>query len=379
MLFAEIAGQEKLKRQLIQTVRENRISHARLFLSPEGTGGLALAIACAQYISCPNRSETDSCGQCPSCNKYNKLIHPDLHFVFPVIKSGSGKTVSDMFIREWRETLIRNPYLTYAQWLSTMSSENKQGSIFVDESREILNKLSLKSYEGGFKTVIIWMAEKMNVQAANKLLKILEEPPEKTLFFLIAESSDLILPTILSRTQLLKIPKVDIHDLTDYLVKNCPCSEQQARDAAVLSNGNLARAKASLLQENGQEDLFLEQFILMMRLCWAVWGKKQSMLELMDWSSQMAGMNRENQKSFLLYCLRMVRENFILNCQQPQLTFLTKAENDFSVKFYPYIHPGNIARLAEELNKAHYHIEANGNAKIIFLDMACKIVMLLRH
>ncbi|MDR1666624.1 MAG: DNA polymerase III subunit [Bacteroidales bacterium] len=379
MLFAEIAGQEKLKRQLIRTVRENRISHARLFLSPEGAGGLALAIAYAQYISCPNRNETDSCGQCPSCNKYGKLIHPDLHFVFPVIKSGSGKTVSDMFIKEWRETLIRNPYLTYSQWLSTMSSDNKQGSIFVDESREILSKLSLKSYEGGFKIVIIWMAEKMNIQAANKLLKILEEPPEKTLFVLIAESSDLILSTILSRTQLVKIPKVDIPDLTDYLVRNCRCNEQQARDVAMLSNGNLAKAMAILQSETEQESLFLEQFMSMMRLCWAVWGKKQSMLELIDWSNQMASMNRESQKAFLLYGLRMVRENFMLNCKQPQLAFLTKAENDFSSKFYPYIHPGNIAPLTEELSKAHYHIESNGNTKIIFLDMACKIVMLLRH
>lgn len=368
-----------MKQQLIQTVRENRISHARLFLAPEGAGSLPLAIAYAQYISCPHRSETDSCGQCPSCNKYGKLIHPDLHFVFPVVKSGSGKTVSDMFLKEWRETLIQNPYLTYNQWLSAISSENKQGSIFVDESREILNKLSLKSYEGGFKVVIIWMAEKMNVQAANKLLKILEEPPEKTLFLLIAESSDLILPTILSRTQLVKIPKPDVPSLTDYLVKNCRCSEQQARNAAVLSNGNVARAKIRLQSEDEKEDFFLEQFVRMMRTCWSVWGKKQAMLELMEWGNQMADMNRESQKSFLLYCLRMVRENFVLNCRQPQLTSLTEAESEFSNKFNPYIHPGNIVPLTEELSAAHYHIESNGNAKIIFLDMACKIVMLLRH
>ncbi|GHT24372.1 DNA polymerase III subunit delta [Bacteroidia bacterium] len=346
MLFADIIGQDALKGKLIQTVRENRVSHARLFLGAENAGSLPLAIAYAQYINCTDRSDTDSCGKCPSCNKYNKLIHPDLHFVFPVVKGKSGKAaISDMFIAEWRETLLSNPYVTYNQWLNTMDAENKQGGIFVDESKEILRKLSFKTYEADFKVMIIWMAEKMNLQTANKLLKILEEPPEKTLFLLIAESSDQILPTILSRTQLTRVPKI---------------------------------YKASL-QSAEEESLYFDQFATMMRTCWKVWGNKQAMLDLIEWSNEMATLNREKQKAYLMYSLRMVRENIMLNRQQPQLAFLTDGESKFSANFNPFIHPGNVAQLSENLNKAHYHIEANGNAKIIFLDMACKIVVLLRH
>ena len=379
MLFADIIGQDTLKGKLIQTVRENRISHARLFLGPESAGSLPLAIAYAQYINCTNRSDTDSCGTCPSCNKYSKLIHPDLHFVFPVVKGKSGKAaISDMFIAEWRETLLNNPYLTYTQWLDTMDAENKQGGIFVDESKEILRKLSFKTYEADYKVMIIWMAERMNLQTANKLLKILEEPPEKTLFLLIAESSDQLLATILSRTQLTRVPKIDKTSLSDYLEKNLSCSKQQAINAAELSNGNLALAKANL-QTAEEENRYFNLFATMMRTCWKVWGNKQAMLDLIEWSNELATISREKQKVFLIYSLRMVRENIVLNRQQPQLAFLTDEESKFSDNFNPFIHPGNVAQLSENINKAHYHIEANGNAKIIFLDMACKIVVLLRH
>ena len=219
MLFSEIVGQENLKDQLVRTVRENRISHARMFLGPEGSGCLPLAIAYSQYVNCTDRGENEPCGKCLSCVKFKKLAHPDLHFVFPVVKPGGGKAaVSDMFIKEWREAVIANPYITYNQWLEVMGGDNKQGGIFVDESKEILNKLSFKTYEADYKIMIIWLAEKMNQQTANKLLKILEEPPEKTLFLLIAESADQILPTILSRTQITRIPKIDTQSLVDYLI-----------------------------------------------------------------------------------------------------------------------------------------------------------------
>ncbi len=379
MLFSEIIGQKTLKDQLVQTVRENRISHARLFLGPEGAGSLPLAIAYAQYINCTNRLESEPCGKCPSCVKFKKLAHPDLHFVFPVIKPGSGKAaVSDLFIKEWRETVTANPYITYNQWLGIIGGDNKQGGIFVDESKEILNKLSFKTYEAEYKVMIIWLAEKMNRQTANKLLKILEEPPEKTLFLLIAESADQILPTILSRTQVSRIPKIDAQSLADYLVKSELCSAQQAADIAHMSNGNLAQA-LSIIQTSEENDYFFEMFIRMMRTCWAVWGKKQAMLDLLAWCEQITQLGREQQKGYLLYCLRMVRENFILNRQQPSLAFMTNVENDFSQKFNVFIHPGNVFQLAEELNTAYYHIESNGNKNLIFLDLACKIVVLLKH
>jgi len=379
MFFSEIIGQETLKEQLVQTVRENRISHARLFLGPEGSGSLPLAIAYAQYVNCTDRGEREPCGKCLSCVKFKKLAHPDLHFVFPVIKPGGGKAaVSDMFIREWRETVIANPYITYNQWLEVMGGDNKQGGIFVDESREILNKLNFKTYEAEYKIMIIWMAEKMNPQTANKLLKILEEPPEKTLFLLIAVSADQILPTILSRTQIIRVPKIDTQSMVDYLVATGLCDARKALSTTHISNGNLAVA-LDVLQSSDESDYFLQMFIQMMRTCWAVWGRKQAMLDLLAWCEQITRLGREQQKAFLLYCLRMVRENFALNREQPSLAFLTDAENDFSQKFSAFIHPDNVYRLAEELNTAYYHIESNGNKNIVFLDLACKIVVLLKR
>jgi len=379
MLFSDIIGQESLKEQLVQTVRENRISHARMLLGPEGSGCLPLAIAYAQYINCKKRTENEPCGKCSSCVKYKKLAHPDLHFVFPVIKPGSGKAaVSDLFIKEWREAVITNPYITYNQWLKAMDGENKQGGIFVDEGKEILNKLSFKTYEAEYKVMIIWLAEKMNRQTANKLLKIIEEPPEKTLFLLIAESADQILPTILSRTQISRVLKIDTQSLVDYLVTNELCDTQKALSVAHISNGNLAAA-LNVLQSSEDSDMYLEMFISLMRTCWAVWGKKQAMLDLLKWCEQIAQLEREQQKAFLIYCLRMVRENFALNQQQSEYIFITDAENDFSRKFNAYINPTNVLQLTNELNTAHYHIEMNGNKNLVFLDLACKIVMLMKH
>ena len=380
MLFSEVVGQKILKERLIRTVQENRISHARLFLGPEGAGSLSLAIAYAQYVNCTNRGHDDACGACPSCVKFRKLIHPDLHFVFPVIKQGSGKaSVSDIFIKEWRTTVIENPYITYNQWLDVIGAENKQGGIFVEESKDILNKLSFKTYEAEYKVMIIWLVEKMNRQTANKLLKILEEPPAKTLFLLIAESADLILPTILSRTQLTRVPKIDMHDMAAYLTVSGQCdSERKAESTARMSNGNMAQALKNL-HSLEKENYYLEMFARLMRTCWSVWGKKSAMLDLLAWCDEITGMNREEQKSFLLYCLHMVRDNFMLNRKLPELAFLMDAEYDFSLKFNPFIHPDNVARLTAELNSAHYHIESNGNKNIIFLDMACKIVVLLKH
>ena len=384
MLFSEIVGQEKLKEQLVQTVHENRISHARLFLGPEGSGSLPLAIAYAQYVNCTARGEHESCGKCLSCVKFNKLAHPDLHFVFPVVKPKSGKAaVSDLFIKEWREAVLANPYITYNQWLERMGSENKQGGIFVDESKEILNKLSFKTYEAEYKIMIIWLTEKMNPQTANKLLKILEEPPEKTLFLLIAESADAILPTILSRTQITRVPKIDTQSLANYLVETLQSTSLQsdsrkALNAAHISNGNLAAA-IEIMQSSVENDDYLKMFIRMMRTCWQVWSKKQAMLDLLSWCEEITQLGREQQKAFLIYCLRMVRENFTLNRQQPSLAYLSDAESDFSQKFNAFIHPDNVQQLATELNTAYYHIEANGNKNIVFLDLVCKIVVLLKE
>lgn len=374
MQFQEVIGQNEVKSRLIQSVMENRIPHAQLFLGPEGSGNLALAVAYAQYINCPNKDEKDSCGTCPSCNKYRKLIHPDLHFVYPVAttKSVTKEPVSDDFITQWRNLMVQSPYFSLLQWYEAMEVDNKQGIISKNESQEIIRKLNLKTFEAEYKIMIIWMPERMNAVAANKLLKMIEEPPEKTLFFLVGENSGMLLQTILSRTQLIKVHRIKDEDLINYLGRTTSFSEIQIEDAVKLAEGNLIKA-LRVLQNDEENDANLEKFKGLMRMCWT-----KDVLGLLQWCDSMNGIGRERQKSFLTYALRMLRENFILNCQVSQLALLTQKENEFSSRFFPYINENNIYRMVEELNKAQYHIESNGNDKIIFLDMALKLIKLIK-
>jgi len=374
MLFKEIIGQQEVKQRLIQSVQEDRIAHAQLLLGAEGCGNLALAVAYAQYINCNNRTTKDSCGICASCNKFQKLIHPDLHFVFPVAttKSIIKDPVSDDFIVQWREILLESPYFSLFQWYEQIEVENKQGIISKNESQEIIRKLNLKTFEAEYKIVIVWMPERMNIVAANKLLKMLEEPPPKTVFLLVSESTGMILQTILSRVQLIKVPKIKNEDLKEYLSQKFTYTEQQIMDAVRLSDGNLISA-LRVLQDNEENAGNLDKFVSLMRLCWT-----KDVLGLLQWCESMTGIGRERQKSFLGYTLRMIRENFILNCQVPELALLTLKESDFSSKFFPFINQDNVYQMVEELNKAQYHIESNGNDKIIFLDTALKLIKLIK-
>jgi len=374
MLFKEIIGQQEVKQRLIQSVQEDRIAHAQLLLGAEGCGNLALAVAYAQYINCNNRTTKDSCGICASCNKFQKLIHPDLHFVFPVAttKSIIKDPVSDDFIVQWREILLESPYFSLFQWYEQIEVENKQGIISKNESQEIIRKLNLKTFEAEYKIVIVWMPERMNIVAANKLLKMLEEPPPKTVFLLVSESTGMMLQTILSRVQLIKVPKIKNEDLKEYLSQKFTYTEQQIMDAVRLSDGNLISA-LRVLQDNEENAGNLDKFVSLMRLCWT-----KDVLGLLQWCESMTGIGRERQKSFLGYTLRMIRENFILNCQVPELALLTLKESDFSSKFFPFINQDNVYQMVEELNKAQYHIESNGNDKIIFLDTALKLIKLIK-
>jgi DNA polymerase-3 subunit delta' len=374
MLFREVIGQQEVKQRLIQSVKEDRIAHAQLLLGAEGCGNLALAVAYAQYINCHNRTDEDSCGVCPSCNKFQKLIHPDLHFVYPVAttKSITKEPVSDDFIVQWRELLLQSPYFSLLQWYSYIEVENKQGIISKNESQEILRKLNLKTFEADYKIMIVWMPERMNIAAANKLLKILEEPPDKTLFLLVSENTGMMLQTILSRAQLIKIAKIRDEDLMKYLEANFSYPAQQIADAVRLADGNVINALRAL-QSDEENAHNLEKFISLMRLCWT-----KDVLGLLQWCESMAGIGRERQKSFLGYTLRMVRENFVMNCQVPELALLTQKEAEFSSKFFPFINQNNVYQMVEELNKAQYHIESNGNDKIIFLDTALKLIKLIK-
>jgi len=371
MLFSEIAGQDEVKRRLIQSVTEDRISHAQLFLGPEGSGNLPLAIAYAQYINCTNRTPEDSCGTCPSCNKFGKLVHPDLHFAFPVASSGKDP-VSDDFIKEWRNLVLTNPYFNANQWYAAIGLDNKQGLISKNESHEILHKLNMKSFEADYKVLIMWMPEKMNPTSANKLLKIIEEPPLKTVFLLVSENSGMMLSTILSRTQLIKIPKINDEALLNYILAQNSYPEQQVQDAVRISNGNMNVALRVLQSDEENLENF-ELFTLLMRTCY-----KKDVLSLLDWCEKVCAFGRERQKNFLAYSIRLLRENYILNKQVPQLAMLTMKEQDFSEKFHPFINDQNIQSIFAEMERAMYHVESNGNDKIIFTDMSLKLIKLIR-
>ena len=375
MNFSQIPGQEEVKSKLLRSVREERVSHAQLFAGPEGSGGMALALAYARYISCENRSDSDSCGVCKSCVKYDKLIHPDLHFVFPVIKGKKATDpVSDNYIEEWREFVKKSPFITLNGWMEFIDVGNAQPMIFASEAAEIIKKLSLKTFESDFKIMIIWLPEKMHQATSNKLLKMIEEPPEKTLFLLVSPEPDKVIPTILSRCQLVKIPSFPVADLEKYLVEKSGLTRERASDIARVSNGNLNRALE--LSDNEESSLAdLERFKSLMRLAW-----KRDILSLIAWSEEIALTGREAQKNFISFSLRLLRENLMLSLGQIKnsIVYLTGQEADFSSKFHPTINQNNIYRLNDELNLAYSHIESNGNAKIIFLDLALKVTRLIR-
>ena len=374
MQFKEVVGHQKVKEKLIHTIKENRISHAQLFLGGEGSGNLALAIAYAQYVSCENKQERDSCGVCVSCLKFQKLVHPDLHFVYPVSTSKAVKKdpVSDDYITQWRETIIENPYINQNKWYEIIDIENKQGIISKNESYEILKKLNLKTFESEYKIMIIWLPEKMNAFAANKLLKLIEEPPAKTLFILVSENSEQILPTILSRTQLIKIPKIDNESMRNALCDRFGLLPEKAGDIVPLANGNYFNAQ-NLISSTEEDNYNFDQFTQFMRLSY-----QRKVIEIIDWVDEISRIGREKQKNFLFYTLRLVRENFMLNIENRELVYLTKKELEFSEKFSQFINQENVYQIYEALNRAHSDIEMNAYNKIVFLDLALKIIKLIK-
>lgn len=372
MFFKDIIGQEEIKKRLLQSVHTNHIAHAQLFAGSEGAGKFQLALAYARYIQCTNRLESDACGKCPSCVKYNKLIHPDLHFVFPVIKKKST-TICEDFIREWREFVIGNPYFTLQQWLGFIGTENQQGGIFVNESDEIIRKLSIKPYESEYKVMIIWLPEKMNEQTANKLLKMLEEPFDNTVFLLVSNEPDQLLGTILSRAQRIQVRPIDEQTLAEALQAKFGIAPPDSYQIAHLSNGNVVKALENLSISEEREYL-LEMFKRMMRLAY---GRK--LKEMKSWSEEIASLGRERQKIFLSYAQHMIRENFIQNFNIPELNYMNRSEHDFSSRFSPFVNERNTPQIMETLDLAEQHIGQNVNAKMVFFDLALKFIMLLKN
>lgn len=373
MLFSEIVGQKAIKDHLINTVAENRISHAQLFLGKEGFGSMALAIAYAQFIMCTDRKEGDACGECGSCRKIEKLQHPDLHFVYPTVGSKSGTPfISDDYITQWREFVLSNPYGLYEEWLAKMDAGNSQGSIKVKESESIVRKLSLKSFESEYKVMIIWLPEKMNAESANKLLKLIEEPPEKTLLFLVSVNSEQIISTILSRTQLVKINRLSDDDLFIGLQQLKNLDETKARDIARMSDGDYNVA-CNLIEASVDSQQNFDGFTKLMRFSYM--GK---FTEIIPWVDEMSKFGREKQKSFLSYSLKMIRENLITNQKQTNLARFSNTEKAFAEKFSNFIHPENSPYIVEELTKAHLHISRNANVKVVLLDLCIQLNKLLK-
>lgn len=377
MLFKELLGQNKLKELLMQLVREERVPHAQLFLGSKGSANLGIALAFAQYIACTNKLEGDSCGTCPSCIKHQKFVHPDLHFVFPVATTASVKTkpVSKNFLVEWRALLNDNVYFSLFDWLKHIGVENKQGIISVEESTHIMKDLSLKPYESDTKIMLIWMPEKMNIQAANKLLKIIEEPPYNTLFLLVAESSENMLATVLSRTQLLKIRRYSDAEVIEYLLSR-GVEQGKAQMISALVEGNINEA-LQLAEHTGDTEGNSLRFVQWMRLCFSALQVKD-IEKLVQWSEAMAKAGRENQKSFLLFASNVMRDALLKNYGVDAMMKMNLSGQNFTMdKFAPFIHADNCIEIIEELNMAQLHIERNANPKILFLDASFKIARLL--
>lgn len=375
MQFKDVIGQSAVKQRLINSVRENHVSHAQLFLGPAGSGKLPLALAYAQYILCPNRTETDSCGVCPTCQKMQKLAHPDLHFVVPTATTKKIKSnpESDLFMEEWREYVIQNQgYVDTSSWYSFLDVENKQGYMSVRDAASLLRKLSMKSYEGEYKIAIIWMAEKMRVDTANKLLKLLEEPPEKTVFLLIAEDAEELLATIKSRTVLVKIPAIEPAAIESALQTRLGCDPQQAHNAAMISEGNWLNACHSV-KESEDRKFFFTTFQQWMRLCF-----RADYVNLIKFSEEIKPIGREKQKELLDYGLRIIRNTLLFNNNLAGIVMLPDDEKKFNANFAPFVSPANLTEIAALFEEAIRHIERNGNAQVIFTDVSFKMIGLLR-
>ena len=379
MKFSEVIGQEDVKDRLRELVRERRVPNTLMFCGPGGSGKMALALAFASYLLGERDGEASLLADSQAIVNAEAMLarweHPDLHFTYPVIKpvgtSAEHKMTSDDFTREWHELLCKSPYFSMDAWLACMDAANQQAIIGAGESDELTRKLSLKSSQGGYKVSIIWLPERMNVECANKLLKLLEEPPRQTVFIMVCEESDALLDTIKSRTQRIDIKRIDDAALEQALIERRAIDADTAHRIARIAGGNWLRALENL--EAGNENrLFLDMFIMLMRLAY-----QRNIKELKQWSEAVASYGREKQRRLLRYMMRMVRENFMYNFGQPELCYLTQEEENFSCKFARFINEANVVDINELLQKAHRDIGQNANAKIVFFDLALQMIVLL--
>ena len=381
MLLKDIIGQQAVKRELCRSVQEGKIPHALLLSGSAGVGKLPLALAFAQYVACKHRTDTDACGVCPTCLQYSKLQHPDLHFAFPIVKVDKGAEVCDDYLNDFREMVRSNPYCDPDDWTMAMGAEKKQSLIYEKESSEIQRKLSLKSFADGYKVMIVWQPEKMHIACANKLLKLLEEPPEMTLFLFVSEHPEQLLPTIISRLRPLPIPRLTDEEIVEALTRQGVVSNpQQAHDVARLAGGSYREALRILDAEDRDKQLFAE-FQELMRNAWLVGVRKnyEALQKLNEWSMTMAKeSSRERQCAFLQFAQRLIRENFIYNYGEPALNYETSDEQQFSVKFAPFINERNIEELTEQFARAEAQIMQNANARMVLFDLCLQCIVLIK-
>ncbi len=376
MQFKNIIGQKKVINRLLKSYQENRVAHTQMFLGPEGSGTFALALAFAQYINCEQKQESDSCGVCASCVKFEKFSHPDLHFFFPTTTNDSVKKdpKSELFLNEFRAYSKESScYLTQSSWYDHLKVGNKQGSIFVRDASDIILKMALKSYEAAYKVIIIWMAEKLNESASNKLLKTFEEPPENTLIILVAERYELLLSTVRSRAQLIKVPKISTKDIQDALMSKMEINAEKAADIAMLSLGNWNLAQ-NLIENSEEVQANFIAFRKWLRYCF----RPGDYIDINKFNSDIARTGREKQKGFLNYGLDMVHQCMLHNEYQDELVLKNGEERDFSAKLAPFINASNQLEIYKLLNEAVYHIERNANPTILFTDLSFKLIDLLR-
>jgi len=378
MLFKEILGLSHIKSHLSSSADAGRIPHAQLFVGPEGCGLLPMALAYAQYIICQNTNGENSSGN-ESCNlKFKSFAHPDVHFAFPVSNSNKVKShaVSNHYMKEWREFIMEQPYGNLFDWYRYIEIEKKQGQIGVDEAQDIVKKLSLKSYEGGYKVMIIWMAEKMNIAASNKLLKLIEEPPEKTIFLLLCEDEEQIIQTIKSRCQVVHFPPLAEDSIATALVEK-GANKSEAKLLAHEANGNFNKA-LDLLNKDSEDLVFENWFVQWVRTAFKAKGNKAAIHDLLLWSEEVVKTGRETQKNFLSYCITVMRQALMINYGAEELAYLKIHAEGFQLKkFAPFVHENNILDITKELEDAIYHVERNGNSKIIFTDLSIKLTRLL--
>lgn len=376
MRKSEIIGQQEAWERLMQMVHEDRLPHAMMLCGAQGSGKMALALAFANYLLCRNHTQGDeACEVCPQCKMLKKWEHPDLHFSFPTIKLPSmgsdHKPVSDDFIREWHEMLESGPYFSMDQWMTAIGAENQQAIITAGESDDLVRKLSLKSSQGGYKISIIWLPERMNIECANKLLKLIEEPPQGTIFIMVCEEPDKLLETIRSRTQRIDVRRISSESIAVALQQKHGLGAESSMRLARLANGSWLKAVREL-ENDSENDDFLADYQQLMRLAY-----QRNVRNLKKWSEHMQTYGREKQKRFMDYFMRLTRENFMYNFGNPDLNYMSEKEEEFATKFARFINENNVIAMTEMAEKIQRDIKQNANAKIVFFDMALRMIMML--